>query len=87
MQEDELWLQVLAQDESRQADNFVAGLAQQAQQAWRAMHQYRIDLREFRNDDNIDAKAFSRWAVDLDKVCRRAQLCLLLKSRANWRSG
>ena len=74
VQEDELWLQVLAQDEAGKQTISVAGLAQQARQAWRAMHQYRIDLREFRNDDNIDAKAFSRWAVELEKVCRRAQL-------------
>lgn len=74
VQENELWLQVLAQDEASKQTISVPGLAQQARQAWRAMHQYRIDLREFRKDDNIDAKAFSRWAVDLDKVCRRAQL-------------
>ena len=74
VQEDELWLQVLAQDEASKQTISVPGLAQQARQAWRAMHQYRIDLREFRNDDNVDAKAFSRWAVELDKVCRRAQL-------------
>jgi ATP-dependent helicase/nuclease subunit B len=73
-QEGELWLQVLAQDEAGTQTISIAGLAQQAQQAWQAMHQYQIELREIRNDDNIDAQAFSRWAVELEKVCRRAQL-------------
>ncbi len=72
-QEAELWLQVLAQDEASTHTLSVAGLAQQAQQAWRAMHQYRIELREFRNDDSMDASAFSRWVVELDKVYRRAR--------------
>ncbi|MGC1871043.1 MAG: PD-(D/E)XK nuclease family protein [Acidobacteriaceae bacterium] len=70
-QEGELWLQVLAQDESGKQTISIAGLAQQA---WQAMHQYRIQLREFRNDDHIDAKAFSRWAVELEKLCRRSSL-------------
>ena len=73
-QEGELWLQVLAQDEAGKQTISIAGLAGQAQQAWKAMHQYRIELREIRGDDNIDAQAFSRWAVELEKVCRRAQL-------------
>jgi len=73
-QEGELWLQVLAQDEAGTQTISMAGLAKQAQQAWQAMHRYRIELRDVRNDDNIDAKAFSRWAVELEKVCRRAQL-------------
>jgi ATP-dependent helicase/nuclease subunit B len=73
-QEAELWLQVLAQDEAGKQTISIAGLAGQAQQAWQAMHQYRIELREIRGDDNIDTKAFSRWAVELEKVCRRAQL-------------
>lgn len=72
-QEGELWLQVLARDEAGKQTISIEGLAQQAQQTWQAMHQYRIDLREFSNDDSIDAKAFSRWAVELEKVCRRAQ--------------
>ena len=75
-QEIELWLQVLMQDESGTQTISIAGLAQQAQQAWQAMHQYRIELREFRNDDNIDVKAFSRWVVELEKVCRRSSLLL-----------
>ncbi len=73
-QEGELWLQVLAQDEAGKQTISIAGLAGQAQQTWNAMHQYRLELREIRNDDNIDAKAFSRWAIELEKVCRRAQL-------------
>ena len=73
-QEIELWLQVLLQDDSGTQTISIAGLAQQAQQAWQAMQQYRIELREFRHDDNIDAKAFSRWAVELEKICRRSSL-------------
>jgi len=73
-QEGELWLQVLAQDEAGTQTISIEGLAQQAQQAWQAMHQYRIELREIRDNENIDAKAFSRWAAELEKVCRRAQL-------------
>ncbi len=73
-QEGELWLQVLAQDEAGRQTISIVGLAKQAQQAWQAMHQHRIELTEIRNDDNIDAKAFSRWALELEKVCRRAQL-------------
>ena len=72
VQEGELWSQVLAQDEAGSQTISIAGLAQQAQQAWQAMHRYRIALREFRTDDSIDAKAFSRWAVELEKVCRRS---------------
>ncbi|HTU50910.1 MAG TPA: PD-(D/E)XK nuclease family protein [Acidobacteriaceae bacterium] len=71
-QEGELWLQALAQDETGTQTISVAGLAQQAQQAWQAMHQYRIELRDFRNDDHIDAKAFSRWVVELEKLCRQS---------------
>jgi hypothetical protein len=71
-QEGELWLQVLEQDEAGTQTISIAGLAGQAQQAWQAMHQYRIELREFRNDDNIDANAFSRWATELEKICRRS---------------
>ena len=73
-QEGELWLQVLAQDEASTQTISIVGLAKQAQQACQAMHQYRIELGAFRNNDNIDAKAFSRWAVELEKVCRRTQL-------------
>jgi len=72
-QEIELWLQVLAQDEAARQTISVEGLARQAHQAWQAMHRYRIELRDFRNDDSIDAKAFSRWAAELDTVFRRSQ--------------
>ncbi|MHB1795475.1 MAG: PD-(D/E)XK nuclease family protein [Acidobacteriaceae bacterium] len=71
-QETELWLQVLEQDEAAAQTMSIAGLASQAQQAWRAMHRYRIDLRDVRNDGSIDAQAFSRWAAELDKICRRS---------------
>jgi ATP-dependent helicase/nuclease subunit B len=72
-QEAELWLQVLAHDEASTRTISIAGLGEQAQRAWQAMQRYRIELRELRNDESIDAKAFSRWATELDKVCRRAQ--------------
>lgn len=72
VQESELWVQVLAQDEAATQTISMEGLAQQAQQAWQAMQQYRIQLRDIRNHDNIDAKAFSRWAVELEKFCRRS---------------
>ncbi|HET9099680.1 MAG TPA: PD-(D/E)XK nuclease family protein, partial [Acidobacteriaceae bacterium] len=71
-QENELWMQVLARDEASKQTISIEGLAQQAQKAWQAMHWYRIDQREIRNDDNVDAKAFSRWAAELEKVCRRS---------------
>jgi ATP-dependent helicase/nuclease subunit B len=73
-QESELWLQVLQQDEAGQQSMSVGGLATQAQQAWHAMHQYRIELRQVRNDSNIDAQSFSRWAAELEKTCQRSSL-------------
>ncbi|MGB8481446.1 MAG: PD-(D/E)XK nuclease family protein [Acidobacteriaceae bacterium] len=73
-QETELWSQVLQQDEAGAQTMSINGLARQAQQAWRAMQQYRIELRHVRNDGSIDAQAFSRWAAELEKVCRRTQL-------------
>jgi ATP-dependent helicase/nuclease subunit B len=76
-QEAELWLQVLRQDEAGEQTLSIAGLATQAQQAWHAMHQYRIELRELRNDSSIDAQTFSRWVADLEKVYRRSSLLSL----------
>ena len=73
MQEVELWLQVLVKDEAATQTISVEGLAAQAHQAWQAMHRYRIEPRDLRNDDSIDATAFSRWVTELDKVCRRLQ--------------
>ncbi len=73
-QEGESWQQVLAQDEAGTQTISMTGLAKQAQRAWQAMHQYRIEPREFRNDPSIDAKAFSRWTAGLDTIYRRSQL-------------
>ncbi|MHB1937735.1 MAG: PD-(D/E)XK nuclease family protein [Acidobacteriaceae bacterium] len=73
-QETELWLQVLQQDEAGAQTMSIAGLARQSQRAWRAMHQYRIELRDARNDGSIDAQAFSRWAAAMEKICRRSSL-------------
>ncbi len=73
-QEAELWLQVLQQDEAGAQTMSIAGLASQAQQAWRVMHQYRIELRDVRNDGSIDAQAFSRWVVEMEEICRRSSL-------------
>ena len=70
-QEAELWMQVLQQDEAGAQTMSIAGLAKQAQQAWRAMQQYRIELSHVRNDGTLDAQAFSRWAAELEKICRR----------------
>ncbi|MGO8717600.1 MAG: PD-(D/E)XK nuclease family protein [Acidobacteriaceae bacterium] len=71
-QETELWRQVLERDEAAARTMSIAGLARQAQQAWNAMHRYRIDSRHIRNDGSIDAQGFSRWAVELEKICRRS---------------
>lgn len=68
-QEADLWLQVLERDEAAAETMSIAGLATQAQAAWQAMHQYRIDLRDLRNDSSIDAQAFSRWAAEMEKAC------------------
>ncbi|MHB1958228.1 MAG: PD-(D/E)XK nuclease family protein [Acidobacteriaceae bacterium] len=73
-QEAELWLQVLDQDEAGAQTMSIAGLARQAQQTWRAMQLYRIELRHVRNDGSIDAQAFSRWATELEKICRRSSV-------------
>ncbi len=72
-QETELWQQVLGQDEAGSRTISVAGLAEQAQRAWQAMHQYRIEPRNIRNDGSMDAEAFSRWAAELEKIYRRLQ--------------
>jgi probable DNA repair protein len=74
VQEAELWLQVLRQDEAGNLTMSIAGLATQAQQAWHAMHQYRIEHRDVRKDGSIDAQTFSRWVVELEKVHRRSSL-------------
>lgn len=85
-QETELWRQVLERDEAAAQTISIAGLADQAQQAWNAMHRYRIDLRNIRNDSSIDTQAFSRWTIELEKICQRssflssAQLELALAS-------
>jgi probable DNA repair protein len=70
-QETELWRQVLARDAAATQTMSIAGLAKQAQQAWDAMNRYRITLKDVRNDGSIDAQAFSRWVIELEKIFRR----------------
>ena len=72
VQETELWRQVLERDEVAARTLSIAGLAEQAQQAWEAMQQYRIPLQDLRSDSSMDAQAFSRWATEMGKLCRRS---------------
>lgn len=71
-QEAELWRQVLERDEAAARTLSITGLAEQAQQAWEAMQRYRIPLQDVRSDSSMDAQAFARWAMELEKLCRRS---------------
>ncbi|MGH9617794.1 MAG: PD-(D/E)XK nuclease family protein, partial [Acidobacteriaceae bacterium] len=73
-QETELWRQVLARDESAAQTMSIAGLAEQAQQASEAAHRYQVDLHHVNSDGSIDSQAFSRWAAEVEKICRRSSL-------------
>ncbi len=70
-QELELWHKVLAQDDDAKNTLSTAALAELAQQAWRQMHQYRVPAASLRRDSSLDVAAFSRWAGELEKICRR----------------
>src|SRR5665213_3265770 len=72
VQEAELWRQILTRDEAAALTLSIEGLAQQAQRTWHAMQQYQIPLRDVRKDGSIDAQAFSRWATEMEKVCKRS---------------
>ena len=72
VQEAELWRQILTRDEAAALTLSIDGLAEQAQRTWQAMQQYRIPLRDVRNEGSIDAQAFSRWVTEMEKVCRRS---------------
>ena len=72
VQETELWRQVLARDEAAARTLSSAGLAEQAQQAWDAMQRYRIPLQDLRSDSSMDTQAFSGWAREFEKICRRS---------------
>lgn len=72
VQEAELWRQILTRDEAAALTLSIEGLAQQAQQTWHAMQQYRIPLRDVGKDGSIDVQAFFRWATEMEKLCRRS---------------
>ncbi len=72
LQELELWNKVLEQDATANRTLSIDGLAEQAQRAWKQMHQYRIPLARLRGDTGLDAKAFTTWATEFEKLCRKS---------------
>ncbi|MEO6828691.1 MAG: hypothetical protein ABI164_02700, partial [Acidobacteriaceae bacterium] len=72
LQELELWRQALEHDEAAHRTLSIDALAALAQRAWKQMHQYRIPLARVRGDSSLDARAFSNWAGEFEKLCRKS---------------
>ena len=72
VQEAELWRQVLERDEAAVQTLSLTGLAEKGQRAWEAMQHYRISLKDVRGDGSPDARAFARWATELEKLCGKS---------------
>lgn len=87
LQELELWHTVLAQDEAAVRTLSSGALAETAQRAWKQMHQYRIPLQPIRRDGSVDAVAFSRWATEFERLCKKHSFlspALLEEALAQW---
>lgn len=72
LQETTLWQYVLEQDETARQTLSYLGLAELAQQSYRALNLYGLSLRELRGSNDKDCAAFLSWADAFEARCRKS---------------